>query len=1089
MGPQVEFRVLGPLQVLVDGEQVVVRAGRQRSLLVSLLMRAGSSVSVDELAEHIWGADPPARARGTLQTYVMRLRQVLGPAVPIRTVPDAYLIDVDERTIDVVRFEQLVEEGEQERSAGRLESASAIFTAALGLWRGPAMVDVPSEVLHRDEVARLGERRLHAEERRVEVDLELGRHAELVPELYRLTGEHPLRERLWSQLMVALYRSGRQADALGAYRKVGGLLAEELGIDPGDELRRVHQQVLAGAPALDLGSAAPAQRDRVVPSQLPADIGDFVGREQAVQLIEALLRTAQGVPVVTLAGPPGVGKTALAVHAAHKMRRHFPDGQLYVNLRGYAQGPPLNAVDVLPRFLRAQGVPPESVPLDQDEQEAMFRSRLTDQQVLLVLDNAANAEQIRPLLPGSPGCAVLVTSRDTLRGLAVSHAASNVRLDVLDREETRALLAGMLGEEAVARQAEAAVELAELCAHLPLALRIAAANLLSRPETTIASYVEELRAGNRLAALAVEGDERAAVHAAFDLSYTALKPELATLFRLLSLAPGDITPDVAAALGGLTTQDARRRLDRLATANLVDNHAPGRYQFHDLLRDYAAERLAFDDGPAESDLAHRRLLDWSIRSVDNATEAVKASMLRLPRESTVTGVTPRLFSTPAEALAWLDAERANLVALVLHAADRQPDTDCWQLADALRRYFYSQGLPVEWLATAKAGLSVAQAIGDPVGEVAMLASLGTLYWVIGQHRVAVDYFRRAIPIQQRTGAAPIAEAGVLINLGGVYVDLGELETAADCLERALVITREIGALQQEGIAHINLGGVYLQLGQLDRAMSSFEQSLEVGNRLGVWITQADSYRSLAEVYLFQGQPERAAELHERAGELYERVGARGFAHIPHEGLAHTYVMRGRYADAISEASRALAMAEKLGNLKGVCDAKNALGEAMHGVGRTEEAVQRHTEALRIAEETGYPWGLCAARQGLAHAHRAAGRPDEAKYSANQALDGAVRYRLRLAEVGALALVGRVWLDLGDVAQAVDFAKRSLDLSRGTGQRFVQARAEHLAGDAAAATGDRETARGHWSTALEWFTAIGSPEAGPVRASLEGLSRS
>lgn len=1089
MSRQVEFRVLGPLQVLVDSEPLLVRAGRQRALLVSLLLRAGTSVSVDELAENVWGEEPPARARATLQTYVMRLRQLLGPATPIRTVPDGYLIDVDEKTIDLLRFEPLIEQGEQERAAGNLPAASAAFTAALGLWRGPAMVDVPSEILHRDEVPRLNERRLHVMERRVEVDLELGRHAELVAELSRLTSEHPLRERFWAQLMIALYRSGRQSEALAAYQRVSSLLADELGIDPGDELRRVHNQVLTGS--IDSvnadGPSTPlvAKPERVVPSQLPADIGDFVGRDEAVSLIIALLRTAQGVPVVTLAGPPGVGKTALAVHAAHRMRADFPDGQLYVNLRGYAPGPPLSAVDVLPRFLRALGTPPDQVPLDQDEQEAMFRSTLTGQQVLLVLDNASSAEQIRPLLPGSPGCAVLVTSRDTLRGLAVSHAASNVRLDVLDATETRSLLEGILGEDAVADERAAADELALLCAHLPLALRIAAANLVSRPELSISDYVEELRAGNRLAALAVEGDERVAVHAAFDLSYTALKPELAQMFRRLSLAPGtDFTPEMAAALSGLTTQDARRRLDRLATANLIANHAPSRYQFHDLLRDYAAERLAFEDGLADSRLALRRLIDWCMRSVDNATEALKSTLMRFPRPEPREGVTPRTFSSSTEALTWLDAERANLVALVAYAVERDPESAVWHLSDALRGYFYTQGLPVEWRETAKAGLAGARSPRDEMGQLAMLFSLGTLYWMTGQHRVALDYYQQAIPIQEQLGSLPEVEAAVLSNAGSVYIDLGELESAATHLERALVITRRIQSDQLQATALFNLGGVYHQLGQLDRAMASFEEALEVGTRLDAWITQANSMRALGEVHALLGRPETAVSYFVQAGALYERANARTFANTTHEGLAITLTMRGRFEEAATEARAAVAIATDLENVKAVCDAKNMLGRALEGAGRPEEAIVEHLEALAIAQDTSYPWGNCAARRGLASAYRAVGRLDDAFGMAREALDRAERYQFRLAEMDVLVTLGRIHLSTGDALGALDCARRAASLGETSGQRLVHARSMHLAGDALRVCGSAEDARKHWKIALDLFVEIGTPEAEVVRAQLD-----
>jgi hypothetical protein len=486
-----------------------------------------------------------------------------------------YLIEVPASAVDIDRFRYHVERA-RSAAAGDAGTEGRELHAGLALWRGAPLSDVHSDSLHRNEVPRLVEERLQAiqRQRRVEIDLATGRHAELVAELRSLTAEYPLRERLWHQLMLALYRSHRQAEALNTFREVSTVLREELGVDPGNDLTDLHHRILTGDPALT--AREPAASDGWTPAfQLPAEVVDFVGRAELVERIRSLFAPPDvarlGVPVVTLSGLPGVGKTELAIHVAHLLRPQFPDGQLFLNLRGYSPNPPVRPVEALARFLRALGVSPERIPLDLDEQSALFRSTLTGRRVLLVLDNAISPDQVRPLLPGNATCAVIVTSRDSLHGLSAVNGAHRVPVDAVTGDEAEALLAKIIGARRAAVEPAATTELAATCGFLPLALRIAASNLAAMPGQSIASYVRELRSEDRVAAFTIDGDDQAAVRLAFDLSYDALKPELARLFRLLSLVPGpDFDRYAAAGLAGLGLAQAQRMLGALATVSTTD---------------------------------------------------------------------------------------------------------------------------------------------------------------------------------------------------------------------------------------------------------------------------------------------------------------------------------------------------------------------------------------------------------------------------------------------------------------------------------------------------------------------------------------
>ncbi|GLY40439.1 hypothetical protein Amsp01_064620 [Amycolatopsis sp. NBRC 101858] len=672
----VRFRLLGDIEAHVDGRPVDLGHVRQRGVLAALLADVNHPVSVDQLADRVWAGRPPPRARRSLASYLSRLRRVLAGAedVVIEHGPGGYVVRVAPEAIDLHRFRTLVAEARENQELAR-------FDEALRLWHGDAFagVDTPWTEAMRQTLA--------AEREAIELDrtdltLRLGKHNAVLAEISARVAANPLNERAAGQLVLALYRGGRQADALDHYERTRRRLAEELGADPGPALRELHRKILTADPELDPPSAA------AVPRQLPAAPGWLVGRDAELAVLTRVVAAGGTVPVCAIGGPAGVGKTALALRWAHDHLARFPDGQLHLDLRGFdPSGAPMAPKTAVRRLLGALGADPATLPLDEDELVARYRSLVAGKRLLVVLDNARDAAQVEPLLPGSETCAVLVTSRHRLTGLGV-RGARLVDLDLLSEADARDLLARHIGPGPVADEAGAAADLVRWCAGLPLAVGIVAARATARPGFPLDVLVKECRdASARLDALDA-GDLTSNLRAVFSWSYTALDPAEAEVFRLLGVAPGpDIALPAAAALTGLDGRRVRSVLRSLVGAHLLQEHVPGRYRMHDLIRLYAAE-LAGDEARGA---ALDRLTDVQLHTARSA-----ACLLRPEHPvielATAAGGAPPEFEHRAAALAWFEAEHAGLLALRRAAAAHGRHRAVGQLAWLLSAYHTSRGL-------------------------------------------------------------------------------------------------------------------------------------------------------------------------------------------------------------------------------------------------------------------------------------------------------------------------------------------------------------------------------------------------------------
>jgi DNA-binding SARP family transcriptional activator/tetratricopeptide (TPR) repeat protein len=926
-----EFGLLGPLVVRSDGSEVPVRRGHPRALLAVLLLEANHIVSAEAITEALWAPAPPVSAAVAVRSYIRELRQALGQAGRHRigTRPRGYLISVAEGELDVARFERLLASARTAARDGRWSEAAGRAGEALSCWRGEPLADIESDLLASREVPRLAELRLQAMETRIDAQLRLAGHGEVVAELQRLSAAHPLREHVHALLMLALYRCGRQAEALAAYQQVRAVLVEELGAEPGSELRALHQQILAADPAL----AAPATRTEAagarpgaaagpapaVPRQLPATTGCFTGRAGELAALTRMLGRAgsgaAGTLVISaIGGTAGVGKTALAIHWAHQVAQRYPDGQLYVNLRGFdAVGTPAAPTEAIRGFLDALGVPPERVPASLDAQAGLYRSLLAGKQLLIVADNARDEQQVRPLLPASPGCLVVVTSRRLVAGLAAADGARLFTLEVPAAAQARQMLTARLDSARSAAEPDAVTHIANLCGCLPLALAIAAARAAARPALPLAALAAELRdAASRIDALDA-GDPVASVRAVFSWSYQQLSPAAALMFRMLAEHPGpDISLAAAASLTGLPSARAREALTELAGSHLITEHLHGRFAFHDLLRLYAAQILDAQESTATRRAAGQRMLDHYLHTARAAAAAITPTRNLLDLEPAARGVAAEDFTDAGQAVAWLKAEHQVLMQAIAYAASHDFDAEAWQLPWALTDFLHRGGNWSDFALSQRTALAAAQRLGDVVAQAYAHRYIGRACFQLQDFDGALDHLTRALELRRELGQAA-DEGSARLDLSLVYEQRGENDRALRSARRALSLYRSAGHRIGEAHALDSVGWYLAVQRDYPGALRHCRQSLELCQELGYKNAEGHAWHSLGFIHLQLGQPAQAISCHEQAIDIYRQLMDRYYESKALTGLGNARLDTGNLAGARQAWHDALAILDDLGH--------------------------------------------------------------------------------------------------------------------------------------------------------------------------------
>ena len=1030
----VEFRLLGPVEAWAGERRLEIGSPQHRVVLAALLIDAGRVVTTETLVDRVWGDQPPAGARRSLHAIVSRLRQQLrradldgGRFPDVLNRSGGYVLDVDGGVVDWHRFLELLDTARGEPSSD-LDRA-LLLRRALHLWRGTPLADLPGDwAAHTRQNWR--QRRLDAAVSWAEAEFRAGGSGEVIVPVRDLVDEYPLAEPLAAVLMRALVVAGRPAEALDRYAATRARLVDELGAEPGPELQALHRAILRGE-VLPPVAAASAEVGHPMPppGQLPPAVGPFVGRVAELDRMEAWLSDGGEPTLIAVTGIGGIGKTALALQWAQRVRRRFPDGQLFVDLRGYALDPPVRPIEALARFLHALGVPPERVPADMDEAAAMYRSLLADRAMLVVLDNAHDAAQVRPLLAGGAN-ATVVTSRDVLGGLVAREGAWLLNVDTLSADEADALLRRLLGAQRVARESEAAAALAALCAFLPLALRIVAAQLAAAPWDTIGRYADELRRGDRLTLLRVDGDERTGVRAAFDQSYARQPADARRLLRMLAAAPGQhVTAEAAAALADTSVGEAIRLLRGLTLAHLVQRPTVDRYVLHDLVRLYAGERADAGEPAHAPQAAVGRLMNHLLARVDAAAALLYPEKLRLPDPTRPPDGAP--FADATAAMAWLDGERGNLVAAVTHAAGHGPRRAAYLLADALRGYYWLRLHAVDWRTTAEAGLAAATAEGDPQGQAAAMLSLADLDMLHERRPEAIENYQRALDLCREVGWLE-GQSAALGNLGNVYWRSGRLEEAAAKYTEGLELDDAIGWIAGQSVKTGNLANVCRSLGRLAEALDLHTQALALDRLCGSRNGEAVELSDLAEVRHARGEFAEALVLLDQALTLQRKIGDRVSEAETLRILAAVH--RDLGTPALDLATQALQLARDTGERRVEADALQTLGSVHNRLEATVEAADCYRRAIELAREVDNRYTEAEALISLGGLHMRQGNAAAALECVRPALATARDRGYRILEGNALTVLAHIWLGQGRRDDAVRDARTAAAIHRQTGHR-------------------------------------------------------